>query len=53
MIVKVSALFLLVIVGLAVWGRMRKARKAARSCPRCHRPQIGRGACPCGGGGGM
>lgn len=47
MIVKISALFLLVIVGLAVWGRMRKVRKLAGKCPRCGRPQIGAGPCPC------
>ncbi|WP_181420804.1 hypothetical protein [Rhodobacter viridis] len=44
-------LFLLVMVGLAFFGRLRfptrKPRLTRRACPRCGRPQVGPGRCPC------
>lgn len=51
MLIKVAVLFLLVMVGLALFGRlrvpMRKPQKLVGKCPRCGRPRIGPGACPC------
>ena len=51
MLIKVVSLFLIVIVALAVFGRLRLPRGrqlAARRCPGCGRPRIGKGACACG-----
>jgi len=51
MLIKVVILFLLVMMGLALFGRLRlSGRKPPRlraPCPRCGRPQIGAGPCPC------
>jgi hypothetical protein len=51
MLVKVVGLFLLVMVVLAVFGRLRlpgKGRLASRRCTRCGRYRIGTGPCDCG-----
>ncbi|ETD82565.1 hypothetical protein ACTTAL_02055 [Rhodobacter capsulatus] len=55
MLIKAAILFVLVMVGLAFFGRLRlPGRKAPpllrKSCPRCGRPRIGAGPCPCGKG---
>ncbi|MBP1806380.1 hypothetical protein [Rubellimicrobium aerolatum] len=49
-LIKASILFLLFMVGIAIWGRFRKPkpRKAARFCPACGRPRIGKDRCACG-----
>lgn len=59
MLVKIVTLFLIGIVALAMFGRLRVGRLGdwrpgggraggARTCPKCGRYQIGRGPCPCG-----
>lgn len=49
--IKIMSLFLVVMVGLALFGRLRlpgpKRPRRGRTCPRCGRPQIGAGPCPC------
>ncbi|WP_199178541.1 hypothetical protein [Acidimangrovimonas sediminis] len=51
--VKLVSLFLIAIVVLAMFGRLRvpgmKGRKLSKpgTCPRCGRFRIGRGPCPC------
>ena len=51
---KIAALMLLVLAGLAFFGRLRlKARKPKQltrlaKCQGCGRPRIGQGACDCG-----
>ncbi|SOB94726.1 hypothetical protein [Rhodobacter maris] len=49
--IKIMSLFLIVMVGLALFGRLRlprpKRAQRHRTCPRCGRPQIGPGPCPC------
>ncbi len=52
--VKVVTFFLIAIVILAIFGRLRfpgQARLAARKCPDCGRFRIGRGPCECTKGG--
>lgn len=53
-IVKIVTLMLVVLAGLAIFGRMRlglPGRKApprlAATCRDCGRPRIGKGPCPC------
>lgn len=53
--VKIVSLFLIVILALAMFGRLRvggpkKKRGGTGKCPNCGRYKIGRGPCPCGGG---
>ena len=53
MLFKVISLFLVFMVALALFGKLRfpgKTREAARRCPACGRPRIGRGPCACGKG---
>lgn len=54
MIVKIVSLMLIVMAGLALFGRLRlrlPGRKAppklSAPCAQCGRPRIGKGACPC------
>jgi len=56
-IVKIISLFLIAMVVLAMFGRLRfpgSKRLARAKCPKCGRFRIGKGACGCGhrGGGG-
>jgi hypothetical protein len=51
--IKIVSLFLIVILGLAMFGRLRigggpKRRTGTGKCPKCGRYRIGRGPCPCG-----
>ncbi len=50
--IKIVTLFLIVIVALAVFGRLRFLRHGARGakCQACGRPRIGKGPCACGQG---
>lgn len=52
MIVKIITLFLIAMAGLAMVGafrvRRRKPPKLAGKCPKCGRPRVGPGPCPCG-----
>ena len=55
--VKIVTLFLIVVVALALFGKLRLpgakpgakpgARLGGKTCPSCGRPRIGRGPCPC------
>lgn len=60
MLLKGMTLFLVVMGVLAMFGKLRlpgrgkktgrwigRAPRAAQTCPRCGRPQIGPGPCPC------
>lgn len=51
MIVKVITLFLIAMAGLAMVGafrvRRRKPPKLVAKCPKCQRPSVGPGPCPC------
>jgi len=54
MIVKVMVFFLIFIVILAMFGRLRfpgQARLKAARCPSCARFRLGKGPCTCGHGG--
>lgn len=54
MIVKVAALFLVGIMILGIFGKLRfpgQDRLASARCPHCGRFRIGKGPCPCGGKG--
>ena len=49
--VKIVTLFLIGMLVLAMFGRLRlpgRGKRAAR-CPACGRPKIGNGPCGCGG----
>jgi len=52
--VKIVSLFLIGMLVLALFGRLRAPRLPrlprlrAQKCPACGRPRIGRGPCPCG-----
>ena len=52
MLIKGMTLFLVVMAVLAMFGKLRlpgttgRKRVGAR-CPRCGRPKIGKGPCPC------
>lgn len=53
MLIKAAILFVLVMVGLAFFGRLRlPGRKPLpllrKTCKQCGRPRIGAGPCPCG-----
>lgn len=49
MIIKVVLIFLVVMALLGVFGRMRLPRLlSSKKCPKCGRPRIGKGPCPCG-----
>lgn len=53
MLIKAAILFVLVMVGLAFFGRLRlPGRKPLpllrQTCKQCGRPRIGAGPCPCG-----
>ncbi len=54
MLIKGMTLFLVVMAGLALFGRLRlpgrKPPRLASHCPRCGRPKIGPGPCPCNKG---
>lgn len=46
-------LFLVAMLALALWGRLRPGggpRIAKRKCPKCGRYLIGKGPCDCGKG---
>ena len=48
--VKAVTFFLIAIIILAIFGKLRfpgQARLASRKCPRCGRFRIGRGPCDC------
>ena len=47
-LIKAAILFLLFMVGIAIWGRFRKPKRRGAFCPHCGRPRIGSGRCPCG-----
>jgi len=52
MLIKGMVLFLVVMAVLAMFGRLRFPGTSARKrgtgrCPRCGRPKIGKGPCPC------
>ena len=47
-LVKIVTLFLVFVAVLAMVGKLRlPGRRAAATCPRCGRPQIGSDPCPC------
>ncbi|MGR3757293.1 MAG: hypothetical protein ACU0AT_08735 [Tranquillimonas sp.] len=51
--IKLVSLFLIAMVALAMFGRLRfpgAKRLADLRCRSCGRYRIGRGACPCGKG---
>lgn len=53
MLIKTVTLFLIVIVALAMFGKVRwilpwKKRIASEKCPVCGRHRIGKSPCPCG-----
>jgi hypothetical protein len=51
MLLKIVSLFLLGMVILAVFGRLRlpgRGKAASRRCTRCGRFRIGKGPCDCG-----
>jgi hypothetical protein len=55
MLIKIVTLFLIGMVVLAMFGRLRlpkvgKPRLAASKCRRCGAPRIGGGPCACGKG---
>ena len=52
--IKIVTFFLIGIVALALFGRLRLPRFGPKRlgkgrCPKCGRPQIGSGPCDCGG----
>lgn len=50
MIIKIVTLFLIGMMVLALFGRLRlpgNKKLGVQKCPRCGRPRIGRGECPC------
>ncbi len=50
MVIKIVALFLIGMLVLAMFGRLRypgKDRIEAMKCPRCGRYRIGKSACDC------
>jgi len=51
MIIKIVFLFLIGILVLAMFGRLRfpgQRRLESRKCPKCGRYRIGKGPCSCG-----
>ena len=55
--IKIMSLFLVVMAVLALFGRLRLPRRKppnlprpGQPCPRCGRPKIGPGPCPCNTG---
>lgn len=50
MLSKVVLLFLVVMAGIALFGRLRLPGSGKRGayCASCGRPRVGTGACPCG-----
>ncbi len=51
--IKVVTLFLIGMVALALFGRLRfpgQKRIASMKCRRCGRYRMGKGPCPCGKG---
>jgi hypothetical protein len=48
--VKAVIIFLVIMVGLALMGRLRLPgqRRATATCRSCGRPKIGTGPCACG-----
>jgi len=53
MIIKVVFLFLIGMVVLAMFGRLRfpgQRRLQSHKCPKCGRYRIGKGPCDCGKG---
>ena len=58
MMIKIMSLFLVVMAVLALFGRLRLPGRKPRQtlqrlgqpCPRCGRPKIGPGPCPCNSG---
>lgn len=53
MILKIVSLFLIFMVVLAMFGRLRlpgSKRLSSVRCPNCGRFRIGSGPCPCGKG---
>jgi hypothetical protein len=49
MIIKIVSLFLIGMVVLAMFGRLRVGKRPER-CRSCGAPLVGRGPCPCGKG---
>jgi len=53
MIIKIVSLFLIGMVVLAMFGRLKfpgQRRLASHKCPKCGRYRIGKGPCDCGKG---
>lgn len=53
MIIKIVSLFLIGMVVLAMFGRLRLpgvGRLTSKKCPKCGRYRIGSGPCDCGKG---
>jgi hypothetical protein len=53
MLVKIVLVFLIVMAGLAIFGRLRfpgQTRLSRSTCGTCGRPRIGKGPCACGKG---
>jgi len=51
MIIKIVSLFLIGMMVLAMFGRLRypgQKQLQSRKCPKCGRYRIGRGPCGCG-----
>lgn len=51
MLIKVSLFFLLIMAGLALFGRVRLAKRRSAFCPDCGRPASGLTPCGCKGRG--
>jgi uncharacterized membrane protein YhhN len=48
--IKAVIIFLVIMVALALMGRLRWPKARAAFCPACGRPKVGTGPCPCGKG---
>jgi len=51
MIIKIVSLFLIAMMVLAMFGRLRypgQKKLESKKCPKCGRYRIGRGPCGCG-----
>ncbi|MBV7377345.1 hypothetical protein [Maritimibacter dapengensis] len=51
MIIKIISLFLIGMLVLAIFGRLRipgVTKLSNRKCPKCGRPRLGKGPCDCG-----
>lgn len=49
--IKIVSLFLIAMLVLAMFGRLRIpgiSKLSSKKCPKCGRPRIGKGPCECG-----